>query len=89
MCETSNIVNRLGMSMQLLAIDQGTSSTRTMLFDLSGKVIASAQQELACSYPHSGWVEQDAEVIWQSVLDTLKTVLAKTDPGKNSSYRYL
>ena len=68
--------------MYLLAIDQGTSSTRTMLFDLAGNVIESAQQEIVCSYPQSGWVEQDAELIWQSVLNTLKAVLAKTDPQK-------
>jgi glycerol kinase len=66
----------------LLAIDQGTSSTRAMLFDVTGKLIESAQQELSCSYPQSGWVEQDPELIWQSVLDTVKSVLAKTDPKK-------
>jgi glycerol kinase len=61
--------------MQLIAIDQGTSSTRTILFDNKGRRLASAQQQLQCSYPQPGYVEQDAEQIWQSVLQTLKEVL--------------
>ncbi|WP_430457071.1 glycerol kinase GlpK [Rheinheimera sp.] len=63
----------------ILAIDQGTSSSRAMLFDRNGVVRAQAQQELACDYPQSGWVEQDAEALWLSVLTVCREVLAKAD----------
>ena len=63
----------------ILAIDQGTSSSRAMLFDRNGVVRAQAQQELACTYPQSGWVEQDAEALWLSVLTVCREVLAQAD----------
>lgn len=63
----------------ILAIDQGTSSSRAMLFDRNGVVRAQAQQELACDYPHSGWVEQDGEALWLSVLTVCREVLAEAD----------
>ena len=63
----------------ILAIDQGTSSSRAMLFDRNGVVLAQAQQELACTYPQSGWVEQDAEALWLSVLTVCREVLAQAD----------
>jgi glycerol kinase len=63
----------------ILAIDQGTSSSRAMLFDRNGVVRAQAQQELACDYPQSGWVEQDAEALWLSVLTVCREVLAQAD----------
>ena len=54
----------------ILAIDQGTTSTRAILFDAAGRSIATAQREIAQHYPELGWVEHDAEEIWQSVLAT-------------------
>jgi glycerol kinase len=51
----------------LLAIDQGTSSSRTVIYDHDTRVVASAQQEFAQIYPRPGWVEHDPEVIWNSV----------------------
>ena len=48
----------------LLAIDEGTSSTRTVIYDHQARVVASAQQEFKQHYPQSGWVEHDAEEIW-------------------------
>lgn len=63
----------------ILAIDQGTSSSRAMLFDRHGALRAQAQQELACAFPHSGWVEQDAEALWLSVLTVCREVLAQAD----------
>lgn len=51
----------------LLAIDQGTTSSRAILFTETGQVVASAQQEIAQSYPADGWVEHDPEEIWNSV----------------------
>jgi glycerol kinase len=54
----------------VLAIDQGTSSTRALLFDQQGEIRALAQHEINQSYPQPGWVEQDPFEIWQSVLKT-------------------
>ncbi len=60
----------------LLAIDQGTSSSRAMVFGPSGEVIAMAQQEFAQCYPRNGWVEHQPEDIWQSVLQVTEQALA-------------
>ncbi len=49
----------------LLALDQGTTSSRALMFDETGRVIASAQEEFAQGYPKPGWVEHDPEVIWR------------------------
>ncbi|MDA0186510.1 MAG: glycerol kinase GlpK [Proteobacteria bacterium] len=61
----------------VLAIDQGTTSSRAILFDADLAPGASAQQEFAQIYPASGWVEHDPEGIWQSVLATCRTAMAK------------
>lgn len=61
----------------LLAIDQGTTSTRAIVFDTHLKPVATAQQEFPQHYPHSGWVEHDPEDLWQSVLVTVRAVLDK------------
>ena len=61
----------------LLAIDQGTSSSRAILFTADLKVVASQQQEVPTYFPKPGWVEQDAEEIWQGVLAVVKGVLSK------------
>ena len=61
----------------VLAIDQGTTSSRAILFDADLAPGASAQQEFAQIYPASGWVEHDPEDIWQSVLATCRAVIAK------------
>jgi glycerol kinase len=61
----------------LLAIDQGTTSTRAILFDTHLKPVATAQQEFAQHYPNSGWVEHDPEDLWQSVLATVRAALDK------------
>ena len=67
------------MTSYLLAIDQGTSSSRTVIFDSTATVIASAQQEFPQEYPQPGWVEHDPEEIWGSVLNVSKKAL--TDSG--------
>ncbi len=59
----------------LLAIDQGTSSSRAVIFNRRAEVIASAQQEFPQEYPHPGWVEHDPEAIWSSVVDVTRRVL--------------
>lgn len=56
----------------ILAIDQGTTSSRALVFAPDGQVKAMAQQEFAQSYPQDGWVEHDPEQLWQSVVDTMR-----------------
>jgi len=60
----------------ILAIDQGTSSSRAVVFDRSLEPIESAQQEFAQIYPRSGWVEHDPEAIWTSVAAVTEAALA-------------
>ena len=59
----------------VLALDQGTTSSRSMLFDEDGRAVASAQQEFPQIYPKPGWVEHDPEAIWSSQLETARKVL--------------
>ncbi len=59
----------------LLALDQGTSSSRSILFDARGGVVAVAQRELPQIYPRPGWVEHDPMVIWRDQLATAQQVL--------------
>jgi glycerol kinase len=61
----------------LLALDQGTSSSRSIVFDASGQALSMAQQELPQIYPQPGWVEHDPMVIWQTQLATARDALAK------------
>ena len=68
----------------LLAIDQGTSSTRTIGFSAAGEVVAAEQQSFEQIYPHPGWVEHDAEVIWATVLSTARRVLQQLGAASRS-----
>jgi glycerol kinase len=61
----------------LLALDQGTSSCRSIVFDPSGNTVAMAQKELTQIYPQPGWVEHDAMEIWHTQLATARSVLTK------------
>lgn len=61
----------------LLALDQGTTSSRSIIFDQQGQVVASAQLPLQIATPQAGWVEQDALEIWSSQLQTIQLVLQK------------
>lgn len=65
------------MSSFILAIDQGTTSSRAILFDRQGQVAAVAQQEFPQHFPQDGWIEHDPEDIWDSVVATCREVLAK------------
>ncbi|MBP1849079.1 glycerol kinase GlpK [Rhizobium halophytocola] len=65
------------MSGYILAIDQGTTSTRSMLFDAAMTVVSVVQQEFRQFYPNSGWVEHDADEIWESVLKTARQAIDK------------
>lgn len=59
----------------LMAIDQGTSSSRTVIFDAGARPVASAQQEFPQEYPQPGWVEHDPEAIWESVVAVTRKAL--------------
>ena len=61
----------------LLALDQGTSSSRSIVFDRDGRMLAIAQRELRQFYPQPGWVEHDALEIWDQQLATAREALAK------------
>lgn len=63
------------MQEYIMALDQGTTSSRCMIFDMKGNVIAKAQQEFDNYYPQAGWVEQDAMEIWGSQLYVAKEAL--------------
>jgi len=62
--------------MTILAIDQGTTGTTTIIYDKQGHPVKKAYQEFNQIYPRSGWVEHDPLEIWQTVLDTCQEVLA-------------
>jgi glycerol kinase len=61
----------------ILALDQGTTSSRSILFDGAGIPVASAQREFTQHFPRSGWVEHDAEEIWATQAATIAEVLAR------------
>ena len=63
----------------LVAIDQGTTSTRTILFDTSGNVKFISQREFKQYFPKNGWVEHDPNEIWKTTLSSLKKVLQKAN----------
>ncbi|WP_166255527.1 glycerol kinase GlpK [Marinobacter salicampi] len=65
------------MTRYLLAIDQGTTSSRAIVFTDTGAIHAVSQQEFIQHYPASGWVEHDPEAIWTSVVDSCRKVLEK------------
>ena len=65
------------MQNYVMAIDQGTTSTRAILFDQQSNIIGIAQKELENYYPHPGWVEQNANDIWASTVGVMFEVLSK------------
>ncbi|MDP6962636.1 MAG: glycerol kinase GlpK [Planctomycetota bacterium] len=67
------------MKQAVLALDQGTTSSRVILFDLCGHSIKSFQLEFSCSYPKNGWVEQDANQIWADCYALLGEALSYAD----------
>ncbi|MFC3124363.1 glycerol kinase GlpK [Pseudoroseomonas globiformis] len=60
----------------ILAIDQGTTSTRCIVFDVGSRPLATERRELPQQYPRPGWVEQDAEAIWRDTMATARSALA-------------
>src|SRR5215470_14677052 len=65
------------MPTHLVAIDQGTTSTRAIVFDAALAPVAVAQQEFTQHFPRDGWVEHDPEEIWTSVLVTVRAAMAR------------
>lgn len=65
------------MGNYVLAIDQGTTSSRAIIFDSDQKIVAVGQQEFAQHFPKSGWVEHDPEDIWKSVVATCRQAIRK------------
>jgi glycerol kinase len=63
----------------IIAFDQGTTSSRSIVFDHSGTIVSIGQQELTQIYPRSGWVEHDPLEIWQTQIDTAVTALKKAN----------
>ena len=61
----------------ILALDQGTTSTRAVVFDAGMRPVASAQAEFPQKFPQSGWVEHDPEDLWQTSLETMRAAIAK------------
>ena len=63
------------MNDKIISIDQGTSSTRSVLYDKNGQFIDAVQEEFEQIFPDDGWVEHNPEKIWNSVLNTLSTLV--------------
>ena len=67
------------MSQYILALDQGTTSSRSMLFDKQGNIISVAQKEFKQIFPQPGWVEHDADEIWSTQYGTMAEAVAKAN----------
>lgn len=67
------------MEKYILALDQGTTSTRAILFNKKGEIVHTAQQEFTQYFPHSGWVEHDANQIWGSIVAVMATCLIESE----------
>ena len=68
----------------ILAIDQGTTSSRSIIFDADLRVVASAQEEFAQHYPHPGWVEHDPSDLWATVAATARAAIEKAGGSATS-----
>jgi glycerol kinase len=68
----------------LLVVDQGTTSTRAILFDERAAPLASAQREFRQIYPHPGWVEHDPADLWETTRETMRAVLASGALGQRN-----
>ena len=67
------------MTGPILAIDQGTTNTKVLLVDGEGRIVRRASRPMQLSYPHAGWVEQDADALWESVREAADECLASAD----------
>jgi glycerol kinase len=69
------------MAKYILAIDQGTTSTRAIVFDVEARTLAVAQREFKQHYPASGWVEHDPEDIWRDTVAVIREAVEKSGVG--------
>ncbi|SFQ26117.1 glycerol kinase GlpK [Salibacterium halotolerans] len=67
------------MEKYMLALDQGTTSSRAIFFNESGEIVKTAQKEFTQYFPHPGWVEHDASEIWGGILAVIATALTEAD----------
>lgn len=67
------------MGNYIMALDQGTTSSRTLIFNSKGDIVSSSQQEITQIYPRPGWVEHDPEQIWTSQLQTIQRALDRAN----------
>jgi glycerol kinase len=67
------------MAKYIISLDQGTSSSRSVIFDLEGEIVAVAKQEFTQIYPEPGLVEHDAQAIWKSQLSTMMQVMKQAN----------
>jgi glycerol kinase len=67
----------------ILSFDQGTTSSRSIIFDVNGKILASSQKEIRQIYPKPGWVEHDPADIWNSQIETALSALTKAGLAAN------
>ncbi len=70
------------MQNTLLGLDIGTTTTKAVLFDLSGAELVTVEQNYPLSTPQAGWAEQDPEKVWQAVTGVLQTVIGKAGPDR-------
>jgi glycerol kinase len=70
----------------ILSIDQGTTSSRSILFDLKGRKVFSSQYEFQQIFPKPGWVEHNPEEIWKVTLKTIKESIKKSKKIKSKGY---
>ena len=73
------------MEKYIMALDQGTTSSRCIIFDRAGNIAAMSQKEFKNFYPKAGWVEQDPEEIWSSQLEVARQALLSL--GENAAER--
>lgn len=66
-----------GMKQYIMALDQGTTSSRTIIYDKEGNMISVVQREFTQIFPHEGWVEHDAMEIWATQMGTAQEALLK------------
>ena len=68
----------------ILALDQGTTSSRALIFNQKGEIVSQAHEEFTQLYPQPGWVEHDPEAIWTSQLGTSQKAISKSglDPSR-------
>ena len=65
------------METYILSLDQGTTSSRAIIFNKKGEIVHMAQREFTQYFPNPGWVEHDANEIWGSILAVIATVLVR------------